>query len=76
MWRWVDVWGLASPPHPSGRTESCTLRILRMLLLMLTGEDSTRVLEKAFRRHDMLLNNCGGGEDERRGGDEKGCGVG
>ena len=26
------MWGLASPPRPSGRTESCTLRILRMLL--------------------------------------------
>ena len=26
-----EGWGLASPPHPSGRTESCTLRILRML---------------------------------------------
>ena len=26
------MWGLASPPHPSGRTESCTPRILRMLL--------------------------------------------
>ncbi len=25
------MWGLASPPHPSGRTESCTPRILRML---------------------------------------------
>ena len=37
----VDWWirerrGLASPPHPSGRTESCTLHILRMLLLVLT----------------------------------------
>ena len=32
-----QMWGLASPPHPSGRTESCTLRILRMLLLVLTG---------------------------------------
>ena len=32
-----ERWGLASPPHPSGRTESCTLRILRMLLLVLTG---------------------------------------
>ena len=31
------MWGLASPPHPQGRTESCTLRILRMLLLVLTG---------------------------------------
>ena len=30
---WIrEKWGLASPPHPSGRTESCTLRILRMLL--------------------------------------------
>ena len=28
--------GLASPPRPQGRTESCTLRILRMLLLVLT----------------------------------------
>ena len=26
-----ERWGLASPPRPSGRTESCTLRILRML---------------------------------------------
>ena len=31
-----EKWGLASPPHPSGRTESCTLRILRMLLPVLT----------------------------------------
>ena len=29
-----EKWGLASPPHPQGRTESCTLRILRMLLLV------------------------------------------
>ena len=35
--RGKEQWGLASPPHPSGRTESCTLRILRMLLLVLTG---------------------------------------
>ena len=27
-----EMRGLASPPHPQGRTESCTLRILRMLL--------------------------------------------
>ena len=26
------MWGLASPQHPQGRTEFCTLRILRMLL--------------------------------------------
>ena len=30
------MWGLRSPT-PRGRTESCTLRILRMLLLVLTG---------------------------------------
>ena len=33
-----EMWGLASPPRPSGKTESCTLRILRILLLVLTGE--------------------------------------
>ena len=34
---WVEEkWGLRSPT-PHGRTESCTLRILRMLLLVLTG---------------------------------------
>ena len=30
------MWGLRSPT-PRGRTESCTLRILRMLLQVLTG---------------------------------------
>ena len=27
-----EAWGLASPPHPSGRTESCTLHILADVL--------------------------------------------
>ena len=32
-----ERWGLASPPRPSGRTESCTLRILRMLFRCSRG---------------------------------------
>ena len=32
-----EMWGLRSPT-PCGRTESCTLHILRMCLLVLTGE--------------------------------------
>ena len=33
-----EMWGLTSPPRPQGRTASCTRRILRMLLQVLTGE--------------------------------------
>jgi hypothetical protein len=37
-----ERWGLTSPPHPQGRTESCTQRILRMLLQVLTEEKGER----------------------------------
>ncbi len=48
------MWGLRSPT-PRGRTESCTLRILRMLLLVLTEEEEkgVRSKEKEEKREKM-----------------------
>ncbi len=52
----VECGGWLRPPRPSGRTESCTLRILRMLSLVLTGRRGGAV-GNACRRRDTQLNN-------------------
>ena len=43
------MWGLASPPHPQGRTESCTLRILPDVLTGAHGKASGAVDFPALR---------------------------
>ena len=55
------MWGLASPPRPQGRTESCTLRILADALSGAHGYGggTLSVLENACRRRGTLLNNGG-----------------
>ena len=47
---WISgMWELASPLHPSGRTESCTLHILRMLFWCSRGGEEERG-ERVVRR--------------------------
>ena len=39
MW---EMWGLASPPHPQGRAEPCTLRILTDAFTGAHGEEKEK----------------------------------